>query len=86
MKTNTKSLGFLAIANTPKLTAAVNGGYRKKNYLLSFTLAVLFLFNFTDVKSQTSDSTTAMYRQFEAKSAQFDKMFNDEANNRLIFI
>lgn len=85
MKTTTKSLGFLAIANTPKLTSTVNGGYRK-NCLLSFTLmAVLFLINFS-VKAQANPGgTTLILNQFTAKSAQFDKLFNDESNNRLIF-
>ncbi len=83
MKTTTKSLGFLAIANTPKLTSTVNGGYCKL-YLLSFTLmAVLFLQNFS-VKAQGSnpDSTIPMVKLIDMTGSGFDRMYTDYENGR----
>lgn len=87
MKTITKSLGILAIANTPKLTSTVNGGYRKL-YLLSFTLmAVLFLQNFS-VKAQGSnpDSTIPMVKLIDMTGSGFDRMYTDyESRTRQIY-
>ncbi|NUM31144.1 MAG: T9SS type A sorting domain-containing protein [Bacteroidetes bacterium] len=85
MKTNTKSLGFLAIAAKPKLLATVNSCRSRRSFsLLPITLAVLFFLKSTDVNSQSgsSDTSIPMLRQFEVKSAAFDKMFN---SNLLIF-
>lgn len=80
MKTTTKSLGHLAIANTSKLTAVK--GYR--NFLLPFTLmVVLFFINIFSVNAQGGEPT-AMLRQFTATSKGFDKLFNDELHKMLI--
>jgi hypothetical protein len=85
MKTNTNLFGFVTNVTKPRLLATVNS-FSKIFSLLPITLAVLFLLKSTDVKSQgVSDSITPMFRQFEAKSAQFDKMFDDKSGDRLIF-
>jgi hypothetical protein len=75
---------FSAIAGNAKSSASVKG--RSKFSLLSFVLVALFSINFIGANAQggNPDTPTPMLRQFEARSLQFDKMFNDESNNRLI--
>ena len=81
MNKNNKSLGLGT--RFQNLTLATVNGYCKF-FLLPFALMVVLFLTNISVKAQGEDTPKAMYRQFQAKSEQFDKLFNDDIHDRLI--
>jgi len=81
MNKNNKSLGLGT--RFQNLTLATVNGYCKF-FLLPFALMVVLFLTNISVKAQGNDSAKPMFRQFQAKSEQFDKLFDDDLHDRLI--